>query len=91
MASENLIKQTVTVFTEIQRRLVDPTFKFSQGGATIRTLSNFLDLFAKEFGSVTKERLVDFCVCTAYAYKDRERWTIKQAFGPSSIKRLKES
>lgn len=91
MASENLIKQTVTVFTEIQRRLVDPTFKFSQGGATIRTLSNFLDLFEKEFGSVTKERLVDFCICTAYAYRDRERWTIKQAFGPSSIKRLKES
>ena len=91
MASENLIKQTVTVFTEIQRRLVDPTFRFSQGGATIRTLSNFLDLFEKEFGSVTKERLVDFCVCTAYTYRNRQNWTVKQAFGPSSIKRLKES
>jgi len=88
MASENLIKQTVTVFTEIQRRLVDPTFKFSQGGATIRTLSNFLDLFEKEFGSVTKERLVDFCVCTAYTYRNRQNWTVKQAFGPSSIKRF---
>ena len=91
MASENLIKQIITVYTEIQRRLVDPTFKFSQGGATIRTLSNFLDLFAKEYGTVTKERLVDFCVCTAYAYKNRSMWTVKQAFGPASIKRLKES
>lgn len=91
MANENLIKQTVIVFTEIQRRLVDPTFKFSQGGATIRTLLNFLDLFAKEFGSVTKERLVDFCVCTAYAYRNRQTWTLKQVFGPASIKRLKES
>lgn len=91
MASENLIKQTITVYTEIQRRLVDPAFKFSQGGATTKTISNFLDLLAKEFGSVTKERLVDFCICTAYTYRNREKWTIKQAFGPSSIKRLKES
>ena len=90
MASENQIKQTITVFTEIQRRLVNPTFKFSQGGATIRTLSNFLDLLAKEFGSVTKERLVDFCICTAYAFRERTNWTIKQAFGPAAIKRLKD-
>lgn len=91
MANEKLIKQTITVYTEIIRRLVDPTFRFSQGGATIKTISNFLDLFAKEYGTVTKERLVDFCVCTAYTYRERERWTIKQIFSQSSIKRLRES
>ena len=90
MASENLIKQTITVFTEIERRLVNPTFRISQGGATILTISKFLDRFAKEFGCVTKERLVDFCVCTAYAYRERSQWTVKQAFGPTSLQRLKD-
>lgn len=89
MASENLVKQTITVFTEIQRRLVNPTFRFSQGGAAISTVSKFLDMFAKEFGCVTKERLVDFCVCTSYAFKSREAWTIKQIFGKASIQRLR--
>lgn len=91
MASERQIKQLQTVYAEIVRKLINPAFKFSQGGATIRTLNNFLDLFAKEFGSVTQERLVDFCVCTAYTYRDRDSWTVKQVFGPSSLKRLRES
>lgn len=90
MASENLIKQTIAVFTEIERRLVDPTFRISQGGATILTISKFLDRMAKEFGCVTKERLVDFCVCTAYAFRERGQWTVKQAFGPVALQRLKD-
>ncbi|MBR6130861.1 MAG: hypothetical protein IKQ20_03295 [Bacteroidales bacterium] len=91
MESEKWIKKITTVFTEIERRLVNPSFKFSQGGATSRTLANFINQFDKEFGAVTEERLVDFCICTAYAFRSRESWTVKQAFGPSSIKRLKES
>ena len=79
------------VFTEIQRKMVDSTFRFSQGGSTVRVIGNFLDRFEKEFGAITKERLVDFCICTAHAYKERESWTINQVFGPSSIKRLRES
>lgn len=81
------------VYTEIQKKLIDPTFRFSQGGDTIRTVSKFIDLFAKEFGSVTKERLVDFCVCTAYAYRERPNYTytIKQVFGPASIKRMRQN
>lgn len=91
MENEKLIKNIITVFTEIETRLVSPSFRFSQGGATIKTLSGFLQLFEKEFGSITRERLVDFCICTAYAFRNRDNWTIKQAFGPAAIKRLKDS
>lgn len=79
-----------TVFSAIAVKLMKPTFKFSGGGATTRTLNSFLDLMEKEFGSVTSERLVDFCVCAAYAFRNRPQWTINQVFGKSSIKRLKE-
>lgn len=91
MENEKWVKNIITVFTEIETRLVSSDFKFSGGGATIRTLTNFIQLFDKEFGSVTQERLVDFCICTAYAYRSRDNWTIKQAFGPAAIKRLKDS
>lgn len=90
MASERQVKQAITVYTEIQRKLIDPTFKISQGGATFKAISNLLDLLAKEYGSVTSERLVDFCICTAYAFRNRDTWTIKQVFGPAALKRLKE-
>ena len=79
-----------TVFSAIAVKLLNPTFKFSGGGATARTLTGFLDLMEKEFGSVTSERLVDFCVCAAYAFKNRPQWTVNQIFGKASIKRLKE-
>ncbi len=86
-----MIKATILVFTEIQRKTSDPSFKISQGGANLRLLSNFLKLFEKEFGNVTRERLVDFCICTSRAFRNRDSWTISQIFGPASIKRLRTS
>lgn len=91
MARERLIKQVMTVYTEIVRRLVDKEFRFSQGGKTTLTISNFLNELEKEYGTITKERLVDFCICTAHVYREREKWTIQQVFGSSSLKRFKES
>lgn len=91
MEKERTIKSAITVFTEIWRKQVNPSFKFSQGGATIKVLGTFHDRFEKEFGAVTTDRLVDFCVCTARVYSSVKDWSIKQAFGPSSIKRLKDS
>ena len=78
------------MFTEIARKLLNPSFKFSGGGATERTLTNFIDLMEKEFGVVTAERIVDFCICAAYAFRNTNQWTVKQIFGKASIKRLKK-
>lgn len=90
MANEKKIKQTSTVFTEIITKLVDPTFKISKGGATTRLLNNFFKNFEKEFGAITCERLVDFCINAAYTFRNRIPILPKQIFGTASIKRLKE-
>lgn len=90
MEKELSNRQIRTVFTEIAKRLLNPNFRFSQGDATNRMLDKFLGLFEKEFGNVTTERLVDFCICTAYAFRSTPTWTVKQIFGPAAIKRLKE-
>ncbi|WP_239059473.1 hypothetical protein [Bacteroides sp. 224] len=91
MARERQIKQVMTVYTEIVTRLVDKSFRFSQGGITIRAISKFLDEFEKEYGIITKERLVDFCICAAHTFREREKWTIQQVFGPKSQTRFRES
>lgn len=70
---------------------MNPTFKFSDGGATERTLTNFIAAIEKEFGAVTAERMVDFCICVAYAFRSTKKWSIKQVFGKMSVKRLKEN
>lgn len=90
MEKEKLTKQTATVFTAIINKLVDPTYRFPKGGATARTFASFLNRMEQEFGAITCERLVDICVTGAYTYRERNQWTLKQVFGPSTIKRVKE-
>lgn len=91
MANARWIKCTMVIYTEIVRKMINPSFKFSQGGATFKTINNFLDMFCEEFLEITEDRLVDFCICTAYAYRGRDNWTVKQVFGRASIQRLIES
>lgn len=67
-----------------------PSFKFSDGGATTKTIQKLLDGIQTNFGAVTPERIVDLCVCTVYAFRETPKWTIKQLMSPTGIKRLKE-
>lgn len=90
MEKEKLTKQTATVFTAIINKLADPTYKFPGGGATARIIATFLTRMEKEFGAITCERLVDACVTGAYTSRERKQWPLKQVFGPSTIKRVKE-
>lgn len=87
MAQERQIKQLKTIYTAIAKKLVDPSFKFSEGGATKKTLSNFIDRMSKEFGSVSEQRLVDICVYIAYIYRD-SNLPVKSIFGQSSFQRF---
>lgn len=88
MENEKSTTNLITVYTEIIRRLIDPNFRFSKGGATIKKIAKFLDIFEHEFGAVTNERLVDFCVATAYLYKDRA-FTVGHLLGKAAVTRLK--
>nr|DAP24430.1 MAG TPA: hypothetical protein [Caudoviricetes sp.] len=90
MANEKLIKNVVKVYTEVMRRLVDKDYKISQGGENIRIITNLLDSLGKEYGDITTERLVDFCIFSAHFYHDK-KVMLKQAFGPTALKRFKES
>lgn len=89
MVKELQIQQIMKVWSKVATTMLNPAFKFSGGGATARTLNKFLAMMEGEFGTVTTERLVDFSICTAYAYRSVPKWTIKQIFGKASIQRLR--
>lgn len=89
MENEKLIKHITTVFTAIVKKMVNPSYKFPKGGATIRTLTTFIALMEREFGSVTNERLVDACITGIYPLRERKQWKLNQIFGTQTIKRIK--
>lgn len=88
MANEKLINDTITVYTEIFRRLIKPDFNIKKGGSNLKKISKFLELFEKEFGAITNERLVDFCVAIAYFYRNRQ-FQVGSLFSQSAINRMK--
>ena len=47
---ERLTKQIKTVYTEIAKRLVDPSFSFPEGGQAKRQLSQFIVNFTQICG-----------------------------------------
>jgi len=77
------------IFTEIATKLINPSFKFSQGGATMRIMSTALERLEQKHGGFSRERIVDYCVSSAYWFKERgDEWKINQVFGPKSIERF---
>lgn len=60
---ERLIKQIKSIYTEIAKRLIDPSFKFPDGGATKRKLSKWIKDFTTVCGGeINSSRIVDYCV-----------------------------
>lgn len=60
---ERLTKQIKTVYTEIAKRLVAPSFSFPEGGQAKRQLSKFIVNFTQICGGeFNTSRLVDYCV-----------------------------
>lgn len=89
MASEYLVRQTMRMFCEIVTKLIQPDYRLSKGGEATRTVRTALQRLEKKFGSLTAQRIVDYVVCSAYAFKNRgSDWKLNQVFGPKSLERF---
>lgn len=60
------INHTILVFTSIIKQVLDPSFKVSKGGESARILEKWIGAMDDEYGKLSKERIVDYCVCQAY-------------------------
>lgn len=83
-----MIKQTIKVFQEIVTRLINPNFVVSSGGKSVRIVTKALNALEQKFGTLTAERIADYCVSSAYVFKQRQTFTICQALGAKSIERF---
>lgn len=87
---ERLKKQIKTVYTEIARRLTDPTFSFPEGGKTERQLSQFIRQFTQLCGGdFNKERLVDYCVFQIHKNRNSpyQRSLAPKTFGTTALQK----
>lgn len=89
MVSEYLVKQTLKMFENIASRLIYPGYKVPQGGEPKRIVRTALQKLEKKFGALTAQRIVDYVVCSAHAFKDRgTEWKLSHVFGQKSLERF---
>lgn len=89
MDTEKLIKKFSHVFQEITRRAYDNQEPFPGGGQVHRSMVKFVTMMSKEYGEISDERVVDYCIALLHYRKGREYVRINLVFGPKSIERYK--
>lgn len=89
MVSEYLVKQSLKMFYEIASKLIHPGYRLPQGGEPTRIMRTALERLEKKYGSLSGQRVVDYIICSSYAFKDRgASWKLNQVFGPKSMERF---
>lgn len=89
MVSEYLVKQTLKMFFEIASKLINPDYRLPKGGEPTRIMRTALQRLQKKFGGLPAQRVVDYVICSSYAFKDRRQdWKLNQVFGPKSLDRF---
>ena len=87
---ERLTKQIKTVYTEIAKRLVDPSFSFPEGGQAKRQLSQFIVNFTQICGGeFNTSRLVDYCVFQLHKNRNAQyqRTLAPKTFGTTALQK----
>lgn len=87
---ERLTKQIKTVYTEIAKRLVDPSFSFPEGGQAKRQLSKFIVNFTQICGGeFNTSRLVDYCVFQLHKNRNAQyqRTLAPKTFGTTALQK----
>lgn len=84
------------VFTLLMRETGWADFCFPGGGQSDRAVSDCRIALEHQYGEVSRERLVDFCVCQGYALSGygpeyRRRWKVVHSFGKKAISRFLQS
>lgn len=90
---ERLTKQIKIVYTEIVRKLIDPSFKFPEGGKTDRILSAFILKFTKMYGGeFSTTRLVDYCVFQIHKNRQspHQRTLAPNTFGDTALQKYQQ-
>ena len=83
----------IRVFTYLMRRMVAPSFVFPGGGAATRSVVACVATLEERYGTLERERIVDFCICQVYALSRfgveyLSRWRPSHSFGRKALERF---
>ena len=92
MEKKEWIEGCKRIFTKLVRDTLWEDFKFPGGGMADRCIGNCYDAIKKVTISISRERLVDFCICQVYAMREfgriyRNRWNASHSFGDKALQR----
>lgn len=93
VTNERLKRQIKTVYTEIVRKLIDPSFKFPEGGKVDRQLTKFILKFTKMYGGeFSTTRLVDYCVFQTHKNRmsEHQRTLAPNTFGDTALQKYQQ-
>lgn len=95
---EEQSNKLILVFSTIVKRMIIPTFKpHVKGGIFITTMDKCLVELELAFGDdLSDDRIVDYCVCQAYAMSKFDaslinNWTVAHSFGKNAVARFKST
>lgn len=94
MEKPEQIRCIVQVFTTLMKQL-SPRFSFPKGGVMLKTVSSCLNSLEDDYFEVSRDRIVDYCVCQIYTISQfgKEylncKWNIGHSFGKKAIERFK--
>lgn len=93
MANREWNNKCRRVFTLLMHGTGWKDFSFPGGGMAERAVSGCLAALEQQYGALSEERLVDFCVCQVYALSGygpgyRPRWKVSHSFGKKAISRF---
>jgi hypothetical protein len=88
-------KYAVRVFSFLMREMVEPSFRFP-GGIAERQISDCLEKLDDGTGSLSHEKIVDFCICQVHviACFGRDymaKWKPSHSFGKKALERFARS
>lgn len=83
------------VFTQLVRDTIWEDFTMPNGGSTDRYIGECYDKLVHRYGTVSVERLVDFCIRQVYAISRfhngyRKHWNVSHSFSKKAITRYIE-
>lgn len=93
MGTEKTSRWAQRVFTFLMRKIVDAAFKFPGGAVAERTVAGCMRHLDAGAEKLSREKVVDFCVCQVYAiaFYDKEylrRWKPSHSFGEKALERF---
>ena len=84
------------VFSFLMREMVEPSFRFPGGGMAQRQIADCLEMLDDGTGSLSRDKIVDFCVCQVHivAFYGRgylAKWNASHSFGKKARERFSRS